>query len=217
MVHPVSYKRSAQSPARALGLAICQSKGWVGMTMWRIGRESRYLRSSAGSTPVPSARTASRARGSMPKALRMVGATWAVPTSAFTVLRSKARIGEQQNDIGVVMGEPAVLGLFCVAAGVRNADVRGHDDVRRARVYGWVVVVQRQARAIVELPKPDSGGRSIVLRGCSTAASVSDGFFSQSSETSSSVDPMPLPLGSIPKMEWRPATGWRSAWPGKCR
>ena len=39
---------------------------------------------------VPSARTASKAEGLIPNALRMVGATWAVPTSAFTVLRSKS-------------------------------------------------------------------------------------------------------------------------------
>ena len=70
-------------------------------------------------------------------------------------------IGQQQNDVGVVMGEPAVLGQFLGAAGVSNADVRGHDDVRRARVDGWVVVVKCKRRAVVDLPELDSGGGGI--------------------------------------------------------
>ena len=73
----------------------------------------------------------------------------------------EGRIGQQQHDIRVVMGEPAVLGQFRRAAGVSNADVRGHDDVRRARVYGWVVVVKNERRAVVDLPELDSGGRGI--------------------------------------------------------
>ena len=43
----------------------------------------------------------------------------------------EARMGQQQNDIRVVMGEPAVFGQFLGAAGVSTADVRSHDDVRR--------------------------------------------------------------------------------------
>ena len=43
-------------------------------------------------------------------------------------------MGQQQDDIRVVMGKPAVLGLFGVAAGVSNAHVRGHNGVGRARV-----------------------------------------------------------------------------------
>src|SRR5208337_3980588 len=69
----------------------------------------------------------------------------------------EARVGQQQNDIRVVMGEPAMLGQLLAAARVSNADVRGHDDVRRARVYGWVVVVKRKRRAVVDLPQVDSG------------------------------------------------------------
>src|SRR6202043_1947737 len=45
--------------------------------------------------------------------------------------RFKGGMGQQQDDIGVVMGESAVLGLFGVAFGISNADVRGHDNVRR--------------------------------------------------------------------------------------
>ena len=76
---------------------------------------------------------------------------------AVTVLGLEARIGQQQNDIGVVMGEPAVLLLFRVAAGVSNADIRGHDDVRRAGVLGWIVEVKEQRRTVVDLPERDSG------------------------------------------------------------
>ena len=70
-------------------------------------------------------------------------------------------IGHQQNDIGVVMGEAAVLRLFLGAAGVSNADIRGDDDVRRARVDRRVVVVEGQRRAIVDLPERDSGGGGV--------------------------------------------------------
>ena len=73
-------------------------------------------------------------------------------------LRLERRIGQQQNDIRVVMGEPAELRQFRRAAGVSHADVRGDDDVRRARVCGWFVVVQREGRAVVDLPELDSGG-----------------------------------------------------------
>src|SRR5208283_4230414 len=55
----------------------------------------------------------------------------------------EARMRQQQNDICVVMREPAVLLQFRGTAGVSNAHVRGHDDVRRARVLCWVVVVKR--------------------------------------------------------------------------
>src|SRR5215469_8450489 len=44
-----------------------------------------HLSGTAGKTAVPSLRTASSSRGSMCKAWRMVGATWAVPTDALTV------------------------------------------------------------------------------------------------------------------------------------
>ena len=40
----------------------------------------------------------------------MVGATWAVPTAALNRLGLEGRIGQQQHDIRVVMGEAAVLG-----------------------------------------------------------------------------------------------------------
>src|SRR5271170_426479 len=42
----------------------------------------------------------------------------------------EARMREQQNDIRVVMGEPAMFCQFRSAAGVSNADVWCHDDVR---------------------------------------------------------------------------------------
>lgn len=49
------------------------------------------------------------------------------------------------------------------AAGVSNADVRGYDDVGRARVFGWVVVVNRERGAVVELPERDPGGGGIIF------------------------------------------------------
>ena len=94
---------------------------------------------------------------------RMVGATWAVPTSALDCLGLEGRIGQQQNDVGVVMSEAAVLGQLRFAAGVSDADVRGDDDVGRARVYGWVVVVERKRRAVVDLPERDARGGGIVF------------------------------------------------------
>src|ERR1700722_9169387 len=50
-------------------------------------------------------------------------------------------IGQQHNDISVVMSEAAVFGEFRLAAGVSDADVGGDDDVGRAWVDGWVVEV----------------------------------------------------------------------------
>src|SRR5260370_497184 len=47
-------------------------------------------------------------------------------------------MGQQQDDIGVVMAEPAVLLLLPGAAGVNNAGVRGHDDFGLSRAFGWV-------------------------------------------------------------------------------
>src|ERR1700704_2970541 len=44
-----------------------------------------YWSGIPGSTGVPSTRTAFRAEGAIPRAFRMVGATWAVPTAALTV------------------------------------------------------------------------------------------------------------------------------------
>ncbi len=64
----------------------------------------------------------------------------------------EAGIGQQHYYIGVVMREPAVLGLFRMASGIRNPNVRGHDDVRCARVYGRIVVVDRERWAVEELP-----------------------------------------------------------------
>src|SRR5579862_4544514 len=55
------------------------------------------------------------------------------------------------------MGKPAVFLEFRGAAGIRNAYVRGHDDVRGAGIVSWVVEVQRERWAIVDLPEPDSG------------------------------------------------------------
>src|SRR6516164_2394175 len=68
---------------------------------------------------------------------------------------------QQQNDVRVVMGEATVLGLFRVAAGVSNTDVRGHDDVRRAGVVGWIVVVKEERRPVINLPERDPSWRSI--------------------------------------------------------
>src|ERR1700722_10539862 len=51
-----------------------------------------------------------------------------------------------------------MLGQLGLAARISDARVRGYDDVRRARIYGWVVVVDRKRRAIVDLPETDSGG-----------------------------------------------------------
>src|SRR5579872_3288727 len=93
----------------------------------------------------------------------MVGATWAVATVAYYP-GLEIRVGEQQNDVGVVMCEPAVLGQFLAAAGVSNADIRGHDDVGRARIYGRVVVIERQRRTVVDLPERDSGTGSIIFQ-----------------------------------------------------
>src|ERR1700758_3357913 len=62
----------------------------------------------------------------------------------FYGLAVEIRMGEQQHNVGIVMGKTTVLSLLFVAAEVRNSDVRGHDDVRRAWVLGRVVVVQLQ-------------------------------------------------------------------------
>src|ERR1700729_4233654 len=61
------------------------------------------------------------------------------------------------------MGEATVLLLFRSAAGVSNADVRGHDDIGCARVSGWVVEVDGKRWAVVELPERDSSGGGIVF------------------------------------------------------
>ena len=65
------------------------------------------------------------------------------------------------------MGEPAVLGLFRVAAGIRNTDIRGHDDIGRSGVCGWVVKVQEERRAVIDLPERDSrSGGSVPFEDC---------------------------------------------------
>src|SRR5579863_9908870 len=74
----------------------------------------------------------------------------------------EARMGKQQDDVGIVMREPAVLRLFGVAAGVSDADVRGHNDVWRTRVTDWVVVVNGERRAVVELPESNAKGSGIL-------------------------------------------------------
>jgi len=61
------------------------------------------------------------------------------------------------------MREAPVLLLLLVAAGVRYADIRSDDDVRRAWVLLRGVVVQRQRGTVVELAKPHSGRPEIRL------------------------------------------------------
>src|SRR5579872_7221483 len=61
------------------------------------------------------------------------------------------------------MREAAVLFLLRGAAGVRNADVGGDNDVRRARVFGWVVVVDCKGWAVEDLPKGNPGGRGVIF------------------------------------------------------
>lgn len=75
--------------------------------------------------------------------------------------RREARFRQQQNDVGVVMRESAVFRLLRGAAGVRNTHVGSHDDIRRAGIYGCVVVVERERRAVEDLPERDSGGPRI--------------------------------------------------------
>lgn len=53
--------------------------------------------------------------------------------------------------------------LFGVAAGVSDTDVRGHDDVRRARVIGRIAVVDREQRAVEDLANPDTSGGGVVF------------------------------------------------------
>jgi hypothetical protein len=121
----------------------------------------------------------------MPSDLRIVGATWAVPNLGTDRVGPEADLGEQQHDIGVVMGEPAMLRLLR-GAGVSDADIRGHDDVRTTRIYGCFVEVERGRRAVEDLPEADDGG--VVFKDL-TLASVLEELFSQSRETSSSVGP----------------------------
>src|SRR5579862_1506521 len=62
------------------------SRCWLPPLVGRLGyRRLDYWSGIPGSTGVPSTRTAFRAEGAIPRALRMVGATWAVPTGALTV------------------------------------------------------------------------------------------------------------------------------------
>src|ERR1700742_2973786 len=62
------------------------------------------------------------------------------------------------------MGESAMLGEFGLAARVSDTHVWGHDNVGRARIYGWVIVVERKRRAVVDLAETDSsGGRRIIF------------------------------------------------------
>ncbi len=70
----------------------------------------------------------------------------------------EARVGKQEHDVGVVMGESAVLGELLAAAGVDDADIRGHDNIRSARIDGWVVVVKGKRRAEVDLAEADLVG-----------------------------------------------------------
>ena len=56
-----------------------------------------------------------------------------------------------------------MLGQFRFAAGVGDADIRGYDDVGRARVHGWVVEVEGKRRAVVELAERDARGGGIVF------------------------------------------------------
>ena len=79
-------------------------------------------------------------------------------------LRLEGRMRHQQNDVGVGMGEPAVLGQLCFAARVSDAHVRGYDDVRRPRIYGRVIEVERKRGAVVDLPERDSGCGSIIFK-----------------------------------------------------
>ena len=90
------------------------------------------------------------------------------------------------------MGEPSVLRQLRGAAGVGDADPRGHDNVRGTGIHGWVVIVERDRRAVENLPQAEQG--LVQSPSILAAASASEEFVSQSSETSSSAGPMPLGL-----------------------
>jgi hypothetical protein len=65
--------KTEDAPGRSV---LCQLPPCLRASYWRL---------TSGRTLVPSARTAYSSAGLMSSALRMVGATWAVPTSARTV------------------------------------------------------------------------------------------------------------------------------------
>ena len=56
-----------------------------------------------------------------------------------------------------------MLRQFSRAAGICNSNIRGDDDVRRARVYGGIVVIEDERGAVVNLAKRDSGRGSVVF------------------------------------------------------
>ena len=77
--------------------------------------------------------------------------------------RTEAGKRQQQHHVGVIVGKAAMFLLFGMAAGVSDADVRDYDDVRRARVSGRIVEINRERRAVEDLPQPDTSRRAIVL------------------------------------------------------
>ena len=70
------------------------------------------------------------------------------------------------------MREAAVFCKFLGATGVGNADVWRHDDIRRARVYGWVVVVEGKRGAVVNLPEFDPGGGGVLFEDLDARESI---------------------------------------------
>ena len=83
-------------------------------------------------------------------------------------------IGEQQDHVGVVMREAAVLGELRLAAGIGNAYVRRDDDVRSTRVPTWPesrgVVVEGYGWTVEDLAEAD--GCSVLLKRLDSAVNV---------------------------------------------
>src|SRR5207344_1570647 len=46
----------------------------------------------------------------------------------------EVRVRQEHHHVGVVMRETTMFRQLLCAAGIRNADVRGHDDVWRTRI-----------------------------------------------------------------------------------
>ena len=69
--------------------------------------------------------------------------------------RVEARLGKQQNDIRIVMGEAAMLSDFRHSSGVDDADVRSDDDVRGTRVSKGIIELQIQGGSSENLTLPE--------------------------------------------------------------
>ena len=132
-VYPVSWGRLTSVFGPLIGDSPIQRSGRDNNVEDYVAKRATS-RSSAGSTPVPSvAHRIRRARGSMPKALRMVGATWAVPTAAFTGLpAAKSGLETSSTTYWCRHGRTRrASGRFCVAHPSEVTPMLGvSDDVR---------------------------------------------------------------------------------------